>query len=161
MWATSFRFTPVELYSDINIRDSIDDGKSYFQVEVERVKDIIVAAGRSRLVLAIVDELFRGTNSEERNAISYALLHYLREQGILVLLATHDGQLAKSLEEEQVAGISNHHFEETVEKGNLSFEYRLLDGPAGTRNAILVLQANDYPAALVASAKGRVELLDR
>ena len=51
--ANDFRWTPISLYSDINVRDSLDDGKSYFQVEVERVHDVIQSARSSPMVLAI------------------------------------------------------------------------------------------------------------
>ena len=64
--ARGFRWTPLALHSDVNVRDSLEDGKSYFQVEVERVHRVIEAAAKSPKLLAIFDELFRGTNSEAR-----------------------------------------------------------------------------------------------
>lgn len=49
---SGFRWTPVAIHSDVNIRDSLDDGKSYFQVEVERIRESLrYAAGDARLLM--------------------------------------------------------------------------------------------------------------
>ena len=149
----AFRWTPVELYSDINIKDSLDDGKSYFQVEVERVLQIIFASNRSTRVLAIFDELFRGTNSRERLAISRAILKYLRSREILLLVATHDNSLTHLVTEEREEGMSNHHLQEEVKEKTMIFDYKLREGPATTQNAIRVLEVSNYPTEITESAR--------
>ncbi|MCZ6793567.1 MAG: hypothetical protein O7J95_08145 [Planctomycetota bacterium] len=143
--AASFRWTPLMLATDINIRDSLDDGKSYFQVEVERVLEVIRASRETPRILAIFDELFRGTNAEERLAISRGLLRHLRSRGILVLLATHDGKLTRLVTEDKEPGMQNFHFREQVDGTSMTFDYRLREGPAPTRNAVRILEASGYP----------------
>ncbi len=151
--AQSFRWTPLEIFSDINVRDSLDDGKSYFQVEVERVLEV-VEASRSPKVLAIFDELFRGTNSEERLQISRALLTYLRTHGILLVVATHDSALTRLVTEDDEKGMRNFHFREEVQGKTMTFDYKLREGPAPTRNAIRVLEASGYPPEIIRDARG-------
>ncbi|MCI0650770.1 MAG: hypothetical protein L0Z55_02680 [Planctomycetes bacterium] len=146
---TGMKWTPVGLYTDVNIRDSLDDGKSYFQVEVERVRRMIDAAARTPMILAMFDELFRGTNSLERLAIARAILRALCARGILVIAATHDGALTRLAAADDASGISNHHFREEVRDGTMHFDYTLRPGAAPTRNAVRVLEVSGYPKALV------------
>jgi DNA mismatch repair ATPase MutS len=122
-------------------------------VEVERVLNIVRAADTSPKLVALFDELFRGTNSEERVAISRALLRYLGRRGVLVLAATHDRALADLVTIDRENGMANHHLRETVESGVMRFDYRLRDGVVSTRNAIRVLESLGYPEALVSEAR--------
>jgi hypothetical protein len=156
--ASSMRWTPLALYSDINVRDSLDDGKSYFAVEVERVARILGQAGGPQPLLAIFDELFRGTNSAERQAIAMALLAHLHRSGGLYLVATHD--LALTALSGELPGAANYHFQEQAEGGSMRFDYRLRPGPAPTRNAIRVLEARGYPRELVREARERLKKIE-
>ena len=155
--ASRLEWTPLELLSDINIRDSLDDGKSYFQVEVERVLRMVEAARRGPHVLAILDELFRGTNSAERLAISRSILLELRDRGILALVATHDGALTRLVTEREEEGMVNYHFQEQVESDTMAFDYRLRPGPARTRNALRVLEISGYPESITRAAREDIE----
>lgn len=149
--AESFRWTPMRLYTDVNIRDSLDDGKSYFQVEVERVRDVLAATEQGPFMLGIFDELFRGTNAHERYAISAAMVDYLLDTGMLLLLATHDDRLALRVEETEA--VHNIHFREEMRNERLTFTYQMQEGRAQTRNAIRVLDRLGYPASVVATAQ--------
>ncbi len=157
--AVRMRWTPMGLFTDINVRDSLDDGKSYFAAEVERVERIIREAARRPLFLGIFDELFRGTNSAERQAIAMALLAHLRSAGGLYLVATHD--LAVTSLAQEIPGIVNLHFREEIEGGSMRFDYRLHPGPAPTRNAIRVLEARGYPRKLIEEARARLARIER
>lgn len=151
--ARGFRWTPAPVLTDINVRDSLDDGKSYFQVEVERVRTAIERSGRSPPPVLLLDELFRGTNSEERLALVRAILRHLRDAGAAVVLATHDQALTRLVSEEREPGMSNAHFRETVEGAEMRFDYTLRPGPAETRNAIRVLEALGYPRTITEAAR--------
>ncbi len=146
-------WTPLELLSDINIRDSLDDGKSYFQVEVERVLRMVQASKESPKVLAILDELFRGTNSAERLAISRSILRNLRDCQVLSLVATHDGQLTHLVTELKEEGMTNYHFREHVQEDTMTFDYLLRSGPAQSRNALKVLEVSGYPKEITSPAR--------
>ena len=153
--AAGFRWTPMALHSDINIVDSLDGGKSYFQVEVERVRTILESALKSPFLLAIFDELFRGTNSRERLALASAIIRFVRSTGALLIVATHDHALTHLVTEGQEAGMENRHLREHIEDGVMRFDYRLRDGPSTTRNAIAVLEAHGYPEEITREAKER------
>jgi DNA mismatch repair ATPase MutS len=151
--ARGFRWTPVALRTDVNVRDSLDDGKSYFQVEVERVRDAVVAARESPFVLAVFDEVFRGTNSVERLALARAILRWLRDTGALGLVATHDQALTRLVTEDAEPGMDNRHFQESIEGSEMRFDYRLREGPATTRNAIRLVEVTGFPPEIVREAR--------
>lgn len=143
------------LHSDINIRDSLDDGRSYFAVEVERIKAVLddVAAGRP--VLAILDEMFRGTNTAEKVAAGCEVVRWLAARKSFSLVATHDAPFVR-LESEGL-GIGNYHFTERIVENEMVFDHRLEVGPARTRNAIRVLEIAGFPKDLVDRAMERAK----
>jgi DNA mismatch repair ATPase MutS len=155
--AKGLRFTPMALFTDVNVRDSLDDGKSYFRAEVERVHAAIQAARASPFVFTLFDELFRGTNSRERSALSRAVLRDLAAHGALVLVTTHDVALTSLASADSGwrndVRVQNWHFQETVANGALSFDYRLRPDAATTRNAIRVLEDAGYPLEITRLAR--------
>ncbi len=60
----------------------------------------------------------------------------------VVVAATHDRELVRLLDRHYAA----YHFTDTVGSGGLSFEYRLREGPAVSRNAVALLEACGAPA---------------
>jgi DNA mismatch repair ATPase MutS len=111
----------------------------------------------------LFDELFRGTNAVERIAAGEAVLLALlavadgRSSPHVVLAATHDQELVDLLEGTYAA----FHFTDTIDAQGLAFDYKLLPGPATTRNAIALLGQRGAPPELVAYALARAEAFDR
>lgn len=155
--ARGMRLVPVALHANINVRDSLADGKSYFLVEVERVHGILAAASASPQVLGIFDELFRGTNSRERLAASREIARHLAASGGLFLLATHDQELAALATEATVPGVFALHFRDEIVDGRMVFPYRLEPGVATTHNAIRLLEITGYPKDIVERARQTAE----
>ncbi len=150
--AQRVRLTPLRLRALIHVRDSLADGKSYFKVEVERVREVIETVGREAHVLAVFDELFRGTNSIERIAAGRAIARHLAASGGLFLLATHDHELAR-LAEQAADGVVAWHFGDEVVDGALHFSYALEPGVSRAHNAIRLLEEAGYPTAIVTEAR--------
>ena len=63
--------------------------------------------------------------------------------------ATHDLELAKMLQ----GSFDNYHFEETVEDGNVVFDYKLRKGTTKTRNAIKLLDMIGYKQVITKGAE--------
>ena len=91
--------------------------------------------------LVIFDELYRGTNSEERIFAAQRVLEYLVRRNALVFVATHDLELTGLLAD----SYTSFHFSERVGPLGLEFDYKLKEGPATTRNAIALLRYLGYP----------------
>ena len=67
--------------------------------------------------------------------------------------ATHDIELTELLQ----GTYENYHFEETIEKDDIFFNYRLMKGKAGTRNAIKLLGILGFEKTMIDKANMRAE----
>lgn len=139
--------TGISLLSSIHQGDNLMENKSYFMQEVTTIKNFVDESGHGNY-LFLLDELFRGTNTKERIAISKAVLSWLVKSDNVVFVSTHDLELADMLEDEYEL----YYFSESVKDGILSFDYKLKRGIATEHNAIKILEICDYPASLVSEA---------
>ena len=158
--AATWRSTPLRLVANINVRDSLADGKSYFLVEVERVQRILATAASDVHVLGLFDELFRGTNSSERLAASLEVARWLAARGGLFLLATHEQELARLAGAPGTDGIVALHFGEEIRGDSLVFPYRVQEGISTAHNALRWLERSGYPRDLVERARARAREVD-
>ncbi|MGN1022272.1 MAG: hypothetical protein ACI4OJ_02140 [Lachnospiraceae bacterium] len=148
--AASYEAPRFAIYSSMALRDSIAGGASYFMVEIRSLKRIRDAALSSKLpVFGLIDEVLRGTNTVERIAASTEILRDLAGKHALLFAATHDGELTQSLS----GRYANYHFEETWDGKDVTFSYRLHEGPATTRNAIRLLSAVGFDPAVTDAAE--------
>src|SRR5690606_13713068 len=53
------------LFSSINVSDNLGMGYSHFYAEVLRVKDVAVEVAKSKNLVILFDELFKGTNVKD------------------------------------------------------------------------------------------------
>ncbi|MFG6346811.1 MAG: hypothetical protein K1W35_24860 [Lachnospiraceae bacterium] len=138
------------IYSSMALRDDLDNGESYYIVEIKALKRIMdaAAADSQNPLLCFVDEVLRGTNTVERIAASAQILEKLSETGIYCFAATHDIELAHLL----ARCYDNCHFEEEVKDGDVLFSYRLLGGRAHTRNAIKLLEIIGFSKDIIQKA---------
>jgi Mismatch repair ATPase (MutS family) len=147
-FAKTFRAQPMHLFSSIHINDDLMNAKSYYLQEVLTVKEMIDASEKESPSLFLLDELFKGTNTTERIAAGKAILSALNSQDNIVLVATHDLELAEFLCDE----FDLYHFSEQIEQKELTFDYKLKKGIMTHRNAIRILELYGYPASTVEEA---------
>ena len=143
--AASFDWTWVRPVCCIRVDDSLEAGLSFFYAEVKRLKRLLDAAHdrSARPVLFLIDEIFKGTNNRERLAGSRAFIQALASGNGLGLITTHDLELAQL--EQELAAVTNAHFQETVEAKTLTFDYRLRPGPCPTTNALRIMELEGLP----------------
>jgi hypothetical protein len=137
--AASFVFTPVHILSSLRISDSLQEHTSYFMAELKRLQQIIHRLQTGQPALVLVDEILRGTNSEDKTFGSEHFIRKLLQYSCLAMFATHDLSLG-SMEQDQPSQISNYCFESVIGDGELHFDYRLQRGIARNRNASFLMQ---------------------
>ena len=99
--AESYHAPIFQIFSSMALRDSMENGESYYIVEIRSLKRILDAAGERRTpVLCFVDEVLRGTNTVERIAAATQILIRLAESGTLGFAATHDIEMTMGYEEQ-------------------------------------------------------------
>ncbi len=139
--AMSYQGSPVRLLTSIGRSDNVVEGKSYYLEEALSVLRILDVLSAETVTLVIFDELYRGTNSEERIFAAQRVLEYLVRRNALIFVATHDLELHDLLKERY----DSLHFNESVGNLGLEFDYKLKKGPATTKNAIALLRYLGYP----------------
>ncbi len=147
--AEAMTFSPLRLISDLRVRDSLGKGESYFLAEVRHLRRMIVPPAGDVPVLGLVDEPYRGTNHREQRAATLAIIEHLVQSRGLFLVATHDSTVTRLADGKRA---ENRHFQEQLGPRELVFDYILRKGPATTRNALRVLEREQYPADLIARA---------
>jgi DNA mismatch repair ATPase MutS len=138
------------IYTSMALRDNIFSSESYFIVEIKSLKRIMDRSSSDIPMLCFIDEVLRGTNTQERIAASSLILYSLTAMNTLCFAATHDIELTHILEDH----VSNYHFSERVEDNMVLFDYRLYKGRAVSRNAIKLLGILGYSGDIVTAAEG-------
>ena len=133
--------------SSIRFEENLDEGKSYYFVEVEELLKFIRLSGDGKQYLFLIDEIYRGTNTIERVAAATAVLKYLNRNNT-VLVTTHDIELQDLLDKEY----DMYHFSEQVSGDNYFFDYKIKKGPTKSRNAIKLLELSGYPESVTEHA---------
>ncbi len=149
--AARMRLQPLRLMSDLRVRDNLTRAESYFLAEVRHLRRMVVPPAGPAPIFGLIDEPLRGTNSAEQVAASLAVLEHLIACGDFFIVATHDHKLTELAA--TAAHALNFHFEENLTESGMSFDYRLREGPARTRNALRVLEREGFPPALMQSAR--------
>lgn len=152
--AESYRAPVFRIFSSMALRDSMENGESYYIVEIRSLKRILdVAQAGTDPVICFVDEVLRGTNTVERIAAATQILIHLAEEGALGFAATHDIEMTELLKQYY----DNYHFEEVIRDGDIIFPYQLLSGKASARNAIRLLKMMGYDEKIISKASGQAE----
>ncbi|MFC2083746.1 hypothetical protein ACFLS9_01685 [Bacteroidota bacterium] len=140
--------------SAIRRNEDLEEGKSYFFVEIETINDFIKLSEKKDKYLFLIDEIFRGTNTIERLASSTSVLKYLDKKN-RVFVTTHDVELQDLLEN----NFEMFHFSEQIENGKFFFNYIIKRGPCSSGNAIKLLELMKYPDSIINEANSIVKSL--
>jgi len=140
--AASFSFTPMQLLTSLRVSDSLQEHTSYFMAELKKLQRIIHRIQENIPSLVLIDEILRGTNSDDKTYGSEQFIRKLLQYPCLSFFATHDLSLG-SLEQELPGLVSNYCFESTIDGNELHFDYRLRQGIARNRNASFLMKKMD------------------
>lgn len=138
--AGKFVFMPMNILSSIRVSDSLQEHTSYFMAELKQLQQIIkFLQSSTHPSLILIDEILRGTNSEDKTHGSDQFIRKLLQYRCLTLFATHD--LALSVLENELPGrLSNYCFESIIRDGELIFDYTLQRGVAKNKNASFLMK---------------------
>jgi hypothetical protein len=137
--AASLKFYPYRLVTNLRTSDSLADNESYFFAELKRLKMIIDRLQSGEPLFIILDEILKGTNSEDKQKGSIALMKQLVSLQGNGIIATHDLVLG-NLEKEFPDAIKNYRFEADIKDEHLSFTYKMREGVAQNMNASFLMK---------------------
>ncbi|MBS5800608.1 MAG: DNA mismatch repair protein MutS, partial [Clostridiales bacterium] len=122
----------MKIYTSMRIRDDLTHGISTFYAELTRIKQIIEAAKEYTQMLFLIDEIFRGTNSNDRIIGATSVVKALDSLGTIGAITTHDMELCQL---NDTIDVTNYHFSETYQEDTIQFDYSIKAGPSTTTNA--------------------------
>jgi len=137
--AESLKIFPGKLVTNLRTADSLADNESYFFAELKRLKMIIDRLKSDEELFIILDEILKGTNSEDKQKGSFALMRQLLALNGNGVIATHDLLLGK-LEQEYPDNVKNYRFEADIKSDHLIFSYKLKEGIAQNMNASFLMK---------------------
>lgn len=143
--AGSLKTSRAQVMTSMRVKDSLERGVSYFYAEVQRIKTLLETSQAHRdRCLFLLDELFMGTNTKERQVASRQLLLLLLDAGAAGAVTTHDLSICE-LAGERPDRVKNVHFRDQITGGEMTFDYRLREGVVTTTNALEVLRRAGIP----------------
>jgi DNA mismatch repair ATPase MutS len=137
--ARRLRMSPLVLRTSIRVSDSLERGVSHFYAEVKKLRAVLDAAQGETRVFFLLDEILHGTNSRERQVGARWMLAELLSRGGVGAVSTHDEELCR-LTPELMTRVRLVHFRETVQNGEMTFDYQLREGPVQGGNALRVMR---------------------
>jgi DNA mismatch repair ATPase MutS len=137
--AEALTVSPLQLGASIRINDSLQAGASRFYAEITRLRDILALADKGP-VLFLLDELLNGTNSHDRRIGAEGVVRGLVRRNAIGLVTTHDLALA-AIADSLSPQAANKHFEDHLENGVMTFDYRIQPGVVEKSNALELMRA--------------------
>ena len=138
--ARALRLSPLQVGASIRVQDSLQAGTSRFYAEITRLRQIVELTGGALPVLFLLDEILHGTNSHDRRIGAEGVVRGLIARRAIGLITTHD--LALALIAEGLAPrAANVHFEDHLEDGKMTFDYRLRPGTVQRSNALELMRS--------------------
>jgi hypothetical protein len=137
--ASYFRHSPLAIGASLQVLDSLQSGTSRFYAEVRKLNQIMELA-ETRPTLFLCDEILSGTNSYDRAIGAKAVLRGFITAKAIGLVTTHDLTLTQLADELAPCAV-NAHFQDRIDDGRMTFDYRLHDGVVRKSNALELMRA--------------------
>jgi hypothetical protein len=150
--ADELTLPPLTLLSSIRVRDSLEEGVSYFMAELQRLKRVVTDAEETRAegertAFFLLDEILHGTNTSERQVAARRIIRHLLATGATGAVSTHDLTLADA--PDIAAAATQVHFTEQFERDpdgpTMRFDYTLRPGIATSTNALKLMEIVGLP----------------
>ena len=146
--ASSARIGIVDkIFCRVGATDNLARGESTFLVEMQEAAFILRNCTRQSFV--IVDEVGRGTSTQDGMSIAYAMMKSLIEKGAKTLFATHYHELTML----DTSGIRLLTLDVEEEKGSVTFLRKVKEGVANSSYGIHVAKMAGVPAPVIKDAR--------
>jgi DNA mismatch repair protein MutS len=136
-----------KIFCRVGAMDNLARGESTFLVEMQEAAFILRSCTARSFV--IVDEIGRGTSTQDGMSIAYAIMRNLIEKGAKTLFATHYHELTMM----DTSGIRLLTLDVREDNGSVTFLRKVKDGVANSSYGIHVAKMAGIPAAVVREAR--------
>ena len=132
-----------KIFCRVGASDNLARGESTFLVEMNETAHILRAATPQSFV--IMDEVGRGTGTNDGLAIAWAVSDYLIKKGVKTLFATHYHELTQMRRK----GMFNLSLDVLENEGEIVFLKRIMEGPSGNSYGIHVARLAGLPKEVI------------
>ena len=122
-----------QIFTSMRNMDSLEQHISSFYAELKRLNQLIETLEQGRPLLFLLDEILKGTNSQDRHLGATALVKQLSGSSGFGIISTHD--LALGELDTQIPQLRNFSFNSAISAGKLTFDYKLTPGVCHSFNA--------------------------
>ena len=136
--ASAFTVSYLQVFTSMRTQDDLEESVSSFYAELKRLKQLLGAIDGETPVLFMVDEVLKGTNSEDRHKGAIALIRQLNKKHAFGFVSTHDIGLGNITNE--LKGVKNYSFNSVIEGDEIIFDYTLTEGICKSFNATKLMQ---------------------
>lgn len=146
-----------KVFTRIGASDNISKGESTFMLEMNEVSNILKNATSKSFV--ILDEVGRGTSSDDGLSIAMALVEYISKKNqFKTVFATHFHEL--TILENELENVVNLKIEILKENDNLVFLRKIKRGKSNRSYGIEVAKLSGLPDEVITNAQKFIEKLD-
>lgn len=130
-------YNPIKLITSMRTSDSLSEDESYFYAELKRLK-FIVNQIKTENYFIILDEILKGTNSQDKAIGSKKFVEKLNNSKSTGIIATHDVSLCELSNE--YSTVKNYYFDAEIINNELNFDYKMKNGVCQNMNASFLLK---------------------
>ncbi len=132
--AAACRISVFQVFTAMRTQDSLEESVSSFYAELKRLRQLIDLLPEGQPVFYLLDEILKGTNSNDRHEGAKALIRQLHNHNATGLVSTHDLALGQ-MGEISPEYVTNYSFNSDFADGKLHFDYKLREGICQSFNA--------------------------
>lgn len=138
--ATQMQVSVLKVFTSMRTHDSLSESVSSFYAELKRIRQLLDHLHDEPPVLFLLDEILKGTNSEDRNKGAKGLIRQLHKNNLSGLVSTHDLELG-NMAKENPDFIKNYSFNsELTAQDKLHFPYKISEGICKSFNASVLMK---------------------
>jgi len=139
VFAKKFFFNPqIKLFTSMRTQDNVAIGKSYFNAEIDRLAQAIDYSSANYPTLLILDEVLKGTNSEDKLQGTLELLDFFSKRNFMAIVATHDIGVTSLANKHGDLKFKNYCFEIGL-SDPITYTYKINRGICKNKNALYIL----------------------
>ncbi|MCU0393288.1 MAG: DNA mismatch repair protein MutS [Thermoflexibacter sp.] len=137
--AKKMQISVLQIFTSMRTHDSLSESVSSFYAELKRIRLLLDRLNEQPPILFLLDEILKGTNSEDRNRGAKSLIRQLHKSSLSGIVSTHDLELGR-LAEENPLYIKNYSFNSELIDNQLFFPYKLSEGVCKSFNASVLMK---------------------
>ena len=125
--ANSLELSDFHVFTSMRTQDSLEENVSGFYAELRRIRQLLDQIETGKPTFYFLDEVLKGTNSEDRKNGAKAIIKKLSDTPSFGLITTHDLELGELAENNPDLAV-NYSFNSRIENDKLIFPYTISEG---------------------------------